>query len=195
MLACSGYMITLLLGRHCPYVRSKEAPPARHATLPRHDAHRSEGPRIRRRLCRQFLRGLARELQLERTPRVHPRAHPTVAEADRARGKDHIRADGGEPYGRLCHTFYLLILRLLSRSFSPLCDSWMHMQGRRDECFSPERDKILCSELKHLYMVLTRAKRNLWMYDSGRRGFPLENWWRQLNLVSFKTPEQVKENP
>jgi hypothetical protein len=44
-------------------------------------------------------------------------------------------------------------------------------------------------------MVLTRAKRNLWMYDSGRRGFPLENWWRQLNLVSFKTPEQVKENP
>ncbi len=37
--------------------------------------------------------------------------------------------------------------------------------------FDDERDRILCSELKNLYMCLTRSKMNLWIYDEGQRGY------------------------
>lgn len=50
--------------------------------------------------------------------------------------------------------------------------------------FDAERDQIMCSELKILYMVCTRAKSNLWLFDENReRRKAMEEYWKEKNVV------------
>lgn len=54
--------------------------------------------------------------------------------------------------------------------------------------FDAERDQILCSELKTLYMVCTRAKNNLWfLEEKPERAQAMEERWKQKNVVMVST--------
>ena len=50
--------------------------------------------------------------------------------------------------------------------------------------FSPSLNKSLNNELKRLYTAITRAKSNLWIYDSNQKlRLPMFNYWYKRNLV------------
>ena len=50
--------------------------------------------------------------------------------------------------------------------------------------FDEKRHKSLSAELKYLYTAITRAKCNLWIYDSHKeRRLPMFNYWYKRNLV------------
>jgi len=58
--------------------------------------------------------------------------------------------------------------------------------------FSEEKHKILNSELKQLYMVLTRAKVNVWIFDENRTNrYPIEQLWSQDKLIATKFDEKA----
>ena len=62
----------------------------------------------------------------------------------------------------------------------------------RSQLFDPKLHKSLNSELKYLYTAITRAKCNLWIYDSDcnlRR--PVFDYWRRRDLV-VSTPVQIQ---
>ncbi len=49
--------------------------------------------------------------------------------------------------------------------------------------FDAEKDRILCSELKTLYMVITRARQNLFFFDQSMRIEPLLEMWKANQMV------------
>ncbi|CAI6007409.1 unnamed protein product [Closterium sp. NIES-65] len=53
--------------------------------------------------------------------------------------------------------------------------------------FDPKRHNLLCSELKQLYVVLTRARQRLWIYeeDEGARR-PAMDLWGAMGVVAVK---------
>lgn len=53
--------------------------------------------------------------------------------------------------------------------------------------FNLEKHKILCSELKTLYMVVTRAKKHLWFFDESSFREPFEFLWAENNLIDIAT--------
>ena len=54
----------------------------------------------------------------------------------------------------------------------------------RSRQFDPKLHKSLNSELKYLYTAVTRAKCNLWIYDSDRKTrLPMFDYWHKRNLV------------
>ena len=54
----------------------------------------------------------------------------------------------------------------------------------RSRVFDPKLHKSLNSELKYLYTAVTRAKCNLWIYDSDRKArLPMFDYWHKRNLV------------
>ena len=48
-----------------------------------------------------------------------------------------------------------------------------------------EKLKSLLAELKHLYTAITRAKVNLWIYDSSKKRLPAFYFWLAKNLVTL----------
>lgn len=53
--------------------------------------------------------------------------------------------------------------------------------------FSQLRHNILCSELKQLYVAITRTRRRLWICENNEQNLkPMLNYWRQLCLVQVK---------
>ena len=48
-----------------------------------------------------------------------------------------------------------------------------------------EKLKSLLAELKHLYTAITRAKVNLWIYDSSKKRPPAFYFWLAQNLVTL----------
>ncbi|PHT64507.1 hypothetical protein T459_31661 [Capsicum annuum] len=81
-------------------------------------------------------------------------------------------------------------------SSSPLGSQWrviyafMKERGVADfsfPSFCDTRHNILCSELKQLYVAITRTRRRLWIYESvDEFSRPMVNYWRNLSLIEVK---------
>ncbi|KAL5077780.1 hypothetical protein RYX36_016764 [Vicia faba] len=56
------------------------------------------------------------------------------------------------------------------------------------QSFVDSKHKVLCSELKQLYVCLTRARKRLWICeeDEDEFGKPMFCYWEKKNLVQFK---------
>jgi ATP-dependent exoDNAse (exonuclease V) beta subunit len=60
------------------------------------------------------------------------------------------------------------------------------------QTFSHEKHYILSSELKHLYVAVTRAREHLWIFDENAElSESIQIYWKSKNLV--KVIESVKE--
>lgn len=54
-------------------------------------------------------------------------------------------------------------------------------------CFSEERHSLLCSELKQLYVAITRTRQRLWICESIEEfSKPMFDYWRRLCLVETR---------
>ncbi|EIN13316.1 P-loop containing nucleoside triphosphate hydrolase protein [Punctularia strigosozonata HHB-11173 SS5] len=62
----------------------------------------------------------------------------------------------------------------------------------RQNAAAPRFDEIkhagICSELKFLYVAVTRARKNLWVVDCSERGEPMRLLWTSRGLVQSCTP-------
>ena len=57
--------------------------------------------------------------------------------------------------------------------------------------FNAERDRILCSELKMLYMVVTRARQRVYFFDENKtRSEPMIKFWKSRNLIAVARNSQ-----
>lgn len=56
------------------------------------------------------------------------------------------------------------------------------------QSFVDSKHNVLCSELKQLYVALTRAKKRLWICEEDVEEFskPMFSYWEKKNLVQFK---------
>lgn len=58
----------------------------------------------------------------------------------------------------------------------------------RSKAFNPTLHKSLNAELKYLYTAITRAKCNLWIYDSNMKNrLPMLDYWHKRNAVKIVT--------
>jgi ATP-dependent exoDNAse (exonuclease V) beta subunit len=59
--------------------------------------------------------------------------------------------------------------------------------------FDAEKDRILCSELKMLYMVVTRARQRVYLFDEVKtRVEPIKQFWSSRNLIAVaKTSQEL----
>ena len=63
----------------------------------------------------------------------------------------------------------------------------------RSRQFDPKLHKSLNSELKYLYTAVTRAKCNLWIYDSDRKTrLPMFDYWHKRDLVKVVQAQPSK---
>ncbi|CAG8826113.1 14456_t:CDS:2, partial [Racocetra persica] len=62
---------------------------------------------------------------------------------------------------------------------SPAGLKWRVIEGIRN--FSHENHYILCSELKHLYVAVTRARQHIWIFDEN--DCPIRTYWERQGLV------------
>ncbi|CAI2174338.1 545_t:CDS:2 [Funneliformis geosporum] len=52
--------------------------------------------------------------------------------------------------------------------------------------FIPDKHYILCSEFKHLYVAITRARERLWIFDEdSEKSEPIRTYWRHKKLVEL----------
>ncbi|CAE7234107.1 unnamed protein product [Rhizoctonia solani] len=49
--------------------------------------------------------------------------------------------------------------------------------------FDPIRHAVICSELKNLYVGITRARSNCWIWDISERAEPMKEFWTERNLI------------
>lgn len=56
------------------------------------------------------------------------------------------------------------------------------------QSFVDSKHNVLCSELKQLYVGLTRARKRLWICEEDIEAFskPMFCYWEKKNLVQFK---------
>lgn len=53
--------------------------------------------------------------------------------------------------------------------------------------FSQSRHNILCSELKQLYVAITRTRQRLWICENNAEvAKPMLDYWRRLSLVQVR---------
>ncbi|KAI3847224.1 hypothetical protein MKX03_000969 [Papaver bracteatum] len=83
---------------------------------------------------------------------------------------------------------------------SPLKKNWRLVYGYMKEksllditnldsfpCFSEGKHKILCSELKQLYVAITRTKQRLWIYENiWEFSNPIFDYWKKLQVVQVR---------
>ncbi|RZC51570.1 hypothetical protein C5167_019990 [Papaver somniferum] len=83
---------------------------------------------------------------------------------------------------------------------SPLKNQWRVIYGYLEESdlfhctehksfpsFCASKHKILCSELKQLYVALTRARQRLWIYENiDRFSMPIFDYWKKLGVVQVR---------
>lgn len=62
------------------------------------------------------------------------------------------------------------------------------MDSSRIQSFFDSKHNVLCSELKQLYVALTRARKRLWICEEDGDEFcrPMFYYWEKKNLVQFK---------
>ncbi|KZP15183.1 P-loop containing nucleoside triphosphate hydrolase protein [Athelia psychrophila] len=54
--------------------------------------------------------------------------------------------------------------------------------------FDDTRHAVICSELKSLYVAITRARKNVWIVDCSKKGEPMRMVWESKNQVHSCTP-------
>ncbi|KAI3854721.1 hypothetical protein MKW92_008051 [Papaver armeniacum] len=83
---------------------------------------------------------------------------------------------------------------------SPLKNQWRVIYGHMEELgllrcaehksfpsFCSAKHKILCSELKQLYVALTRARQRLWIYENADKfSMPIFDYWKKLGVVQVQ---------
>ncbi|KAI3840236.1 hypothetical protein MKW92_032638 [Papaver armeniacum] len=83
---------------------------------------------------------------------------------------------------------------------SPLKNQWRVIYGHMEELdllhcaehksfpsFCSAKHKILCSELKQLYVALTRARQRLWIYENTDKfSMPMFDYWKKLGVVQVQ---------
>ncbi|KAI3849020.1 hypothetical protein MKX03_011463 [Papaver bracteatum] len=83
---------------------------------------------------------------------------------------------------------------------SPLKNQWRVIYGYMEELdlfhctehksfpsFCSTKHKILCSELKQLYVALTRAKQRLWIYENvDKFSLPIFDYWKKLGVAQVR---------
>lgn len=81
---------------------------------------------------------------------------------------------------------------------SPLGTKWRAIYGFMDykgyNCeqaqypkFDNTKHNLLCSELKHLYVAITRAKQRLWIYeDNPQNAKPMVDYWNKMSIIQSK---------
>ncbi|TFK51882.1 hypothetical protein OE88DRAFT_1699141 [Heliocybe sulcata] len=67
--------------------------------------------------------------------------------------------------------------------------SRQHAMRTSVPAFDEIRHAGICSELKFLYVAITRARNNLWIFDPSERAEPMQLFWRSEGLVDIYTPE------
>ncbi|KAI3797734.1 hypothetical protein L1987_32997 [Smallanthus sonchifolius] len=53
-------------------------------------------------------------------------------------------------------------------------------------CFNMQKHAVLCSELKQLYVAITRTRQRLWICESTGFSRPIYDYWKKLSLVEVK---------
>ncbi|KAI3796860.1 hypothetical protein L1987_39546 [Smallanthus sonchifolius] len=53
-------------------------------------------------------------------------------------------------------------------------------------CFDMQKHAVLCSELKQLYVAITRTRQRLWICESTGFSGPIYDYWKKLRLVEVK---------
>ncbi|KAL8218515.1 hypothetical protein R6Q57_021888 [Mikania cordata] len=83
---------------------------------------------------------------------------------------------------------------------SPLKDQWRVIYGYMKEhnwldgklpqsfpCFSESRHSVLCSELKQLYVAITRTRQRLWICEkNGELSKPMFDYWKRKGLIQTR---------
>ena len=68
-------------------------------------------------------------------------------------------------------------------------------QGLRSREFDPQRDHHLQSELKYLYVAITRARRNLWIFEQDeQKRAPVFEVLRQCNLARMRASSDLDDS-
>ena len=52
--------------------------------------------------------------------------------------------------------------------------------------FDMEKHVVLCSELKQLYVAITRTRQRLWISETTGFSQPIFDYWKKLSLVEVK---------
>ncbi|CAG8526884.1 15115_t:CDS:10, partial [Dentiscutata heterogama] len=78
---------------------------------------------------------------------------------------------------------------------SPAGLKWRVIEGSRN--FSHENHYILCSELKHLYVAVTRARQHIWIFDENNEvSYPIRTYWESQGLVKVvRSKEEISTLP
>ena len=66
---------------------------------------------------------------------------------------------------------------------------YMEEKGQPDfpsSSFKMEKHNVLCSELKQLYVAITRTRQRLWICETTGFSQPIFNYWKKLSLVQVK---------
>ena len=65
------------------------------------------------------------------------------------------------------------------------------------QTFSHEKHYILSSELKHLYVAVTRARQQVWIYDENTEwSEPIHSYWKNHDLVKvIKDVDEIRNLP
>ena len=64
-----------------------------------------------------------------------------------------------------------------------------HSKG---QTFSHEKHYILSSELKHLYVAVTRARQRIWIYDENTEfSEPMRSYWKRYDLTVVKNTNEI----
>ena len=65
----------------------------------------------------------------------------------------------------------------------------------RSKTFDEKEHKSLCADLKYLYTAVTRAKCNLWIYDSDKtKRLPMFDYWHKRGLVKVVSTTESGES-
>nr|CAG8452440.1 146_t:CDS:10 [Entrophospora candida] len=111
--------------------------------------------------------------------------------------KEHVKKKIGEEFGLILTVFESKGMEfndvLLYNFFadSPACSKWRvifsafdnHSKGIQE--FYHEKHYILSSELKHLYVAVTRARQQIWIYDENTEwSEPVCKYWEHHKLVN-----------
>ena len=83
----------------------------------------------------------------------------------------------------------------MSQHHDKVVNRTMSFEAPRSCEFDPELDKSLNDELKRLYTAITRAKSNLWIYESDHKlCLPMFDYWKKRNLVKIVQAQSTEKS-
>ncbi|KAH6917678.1 hypothetical protein BKA70DRAFT_1556138 [Coprinopsis sp. MPI-PUGE-AT-0042] len=92
-----------------------------------------------------------------------------------------------------------VLLNLLPGQMAPKFDDVRHAglcsEGKLLLGLPLEQRQLMSSQLKFLYVAITRARKKLWVYDSSNKAHPLQTVWESLKLIENFKPESQQQLP